>query len=410
MFNSLFSASIDRKDSIYLDKFPRFILTDKERELLDWLSEYHHNYGELPNRERIDETDWSIYLTDHMVKSPLSDLYEMSLSAKRESYALKKFKDLQLDIDSGKMPTKSIIDLGFQLSALTESDTIFLSDFDRDELYSENEPEGIKFGFETIDEQTGGLLNGEFAVLSGRPESGKTLLSNFIAWNVITDYNNEKKKSTYEHCKKVLYISAEMTPHKIITRMDAIAGGFNTKILRQKKDKNALKEAKDSASTAWRYVNSKGGELIIPKLGIISPENVLDEINKHNPDFVVCDAMYRFKNLNSNSNDWRSDAEIVRSIANIARVTNKPILGTSQITRQGVKGQYDLNDLAFSDAYSQEPDIVLGIYNMPSHPNAIIISPMKVRDGNKNGLTEIKVNFGNSTYTEKEYEDLESMA
>lgn len=402
MLNSLISASIDKGDLTYIEKFPQLVLTKSEVDFFKWLTDYKAIHGSVPTRERIQESEYDIYLTNHMVTSPLLDLYQLSLNAKREQYSLKRIREITLQIDESKgiVPTQEIIDLGFQLSSLSEDSTIFLSEFNRDDLYSEDEPKAIKFGFDTIDENTGGLQAGEFGLIVARPETGKTLLTNFISWNVATDYG------TYKNCKKVLYISAEMTPDRIIARMDAIAGKFNSRIIRTKKDKKLLKEAKVKADKAWELVRLAGGDVIIPKLGVISPQMVLDLINTHKPDFVVCDAMYRFV-IPGMGKDWRGDAEIVRSIANIARITNTPILGTTQLSRASEKGNYDLGDISFTDASGQEASIVLAAWNMPSHPNSIIIKTLKARDGVKHGEVEIKVSFNTMSYEELMFVNME---
>lgn len=405
MLNSLVSASIDKGDLTYIEKFPHLILTPTEVEFFKWLTEYKSIHGTVPTRERLEESEYDVYLTNHMVTSPLLDLFQLSLNAKREQYSLKRIREITLQIDENKgiVPTQEIIDLGFQLSSLSEDSTIFLSEFNRDDLYSEDEPKAIKFGFDTIDENTGGLQAGEFGLIVARPETGKTLLTNFISWNVATDYG------TYKNCKKVLYISAEMTPDRIIARMDAIAGKFNSRIIRSKKDKKLLKEAKVKATKAWELVRLAGGDVIIPNIKqVISPQMVLDLINTHKPDFVVCDAMYRFS-IPGMGKDWRADAEIVRQIANIARITNTPILGTTQLSRASEKGNYDLGDISFTDASGQEASIVLAAWNMPSHPNSIIIKTLKARDGVKHGQVEIKVSFNTMTYEELMFVDMESV-
>lgn len=392
MLTSLITKSIKENDITWIEKLPRQFLTESENRFVDWLMNYQHEYKTLPTIDRVDETEYSIYLDNHMTTSPLGDLYKMTVEMKRENYALKNFHEIQLEIDKGSIPTQRIIDLGFQLSQASDN-AIFLSDFNRDDLYSEESPKGVKFGFPLIDEHTGGLLAGEFGVIAARPETGKTWLTNFITWNVVTDYGH------YENCKTVLYLSAEMTPDKIATRMDAIAGGFNTKILRNKLNKQALKEAKQSATKAWQKVKQSGGNVIIPKIGLIYPQTVLDMINTYKPDFVIVDAMYRMVTTGSNK-DWRSDAEIVRQVANISRITNTPILGTTQLIRNSNPGTYRLDDLSFTDSYSQEASLVLGAYNMPSMRNSIIIDTLKARDGTKLGSIEIKIDFDKASYTE----------
>lgn len=404
MFNSLVSKSIAEKNLHYLEKFPQVLLSPKEVEFVQWLTEYQAKHSDIPTPDRIDKTEFGIYLTDHMVSSPITDLYAMSLASKREQFTLKRIRDIQLEIDQNPelIPTQEIIDLGFQLSGMYEDKTLFLSEFNRDDLYSDEPPKRVKFGFDIIDDRTGGLQAGEFGLIVARPETGKTWLTNFISHNVVTGYGYT------EPCGKVLYISAEMTPERIVARMDAIAGGFNSKILRTKSNKSELKEARKKADEAWTKIKFMGGEFVIPKLGLITPQNVLDLINTHKPDLVVCDAMYRFVNSGSSGvKDWRSDAEIVRSIANISRITNTPILGTTQLTRNSGKGDIDLSEISFTDSYGQEASIVLSAYNMPSHPNSIIINTIKSRDGNKGGNVEIKISFNTSSYKELTFENLE---
>lgn len=403
MFNSFATKAIVEKDVRYLEKFPQVLLSPKEIEFVNWVSDYQAKHNDIPTLDRIEKTEYSVYLTDHMINSPLSDLYEMSVTNKREQYTMKRIREIELEIDQNPnlIPTQEIIELGFLLSSLNGDKTVFLSDFNRDDLYSDEPPKRIKFGFDIIDERTGGLQAGEFGLIVARPETGKTWLTNFISHNVVTGYNYT------EPCGKVLYISAEMTPERIIARMDAIAGGFNSKLLRTKSNKAELKEARKKADEAWSKVKFMGGEFIIPKLGLISPQNVLDLINTHKPDLVICDAMYRFVNNASGTKDWRSDAEIVRSIANYARITNTPILGTTQLTRNSGKGDIDLSEISFTDSYGQEASIVLSAYNMPSHPNSIIINTIKSRDGNKGGNVEIKISFNTSSYKEHTFENLE---
>lgn len=404
MLNSLVSKSLESKDLTWLEKFPQILLQPKEIEMINWLTEYQDKHGDIPTKDRFDKSEFSGYLTDYMVSSPLSDLYDLSVNAKKEQFAQKHIRDIQIEIDENPdiVPTQKIIDLGFLLSSLSGDTTVYLSDYDRDSLYDgDNPPKRVKFGFDIIDDNTGGLQAGEFGIIVARPETGKTWLTNFISWNVVTGYNYQEK------CGKVLYVSAEMTPEKIISRMDGIAGGFNTKLLRTKLDKDALKEAKRKAIEAWNKVKFMGGEFIIPKIGLISPQNVLDLINTHKPDLVVCDAMYRFVNPRASADNWRSDAEIVRQIANISRITNTPILGTTQFKRDSDKGAYDLNDISFTDAYGQEASIVLSAYTMPSHSSSIILQTLKARDGSKFGNVEIKISFNNSSYTEKKFENFE---
>jgi len=149
MLNSLISASIDKGDLTYIEKFPQLVLTPTEIDLFKWLTDYKAIHGSVPTRERLEESEYDVYLTNHMVTSPLLDLFQLSLNAKREQYSLKRIREITLQIDENKgiVPTQEIIDLGFQLSSLSEDSTIFLSDFNRDDLYSDKFPRFNSFNF-----------------------------------------------------------------------------------------------------------------------------------------------------------------------------------------------------------------------------------------------------------------------
>jgi len=297
------------------------------------------------------------------------------------------------DIEVGSIPTQKIIELGNTLGTFSESTAIKLSNLDRDAIYSNDHKQGILLGFPKIDGDYGGLMPGDFVLFTGRPKSYKTLSTNFVAYNVASNYEKVFTDASAQG-KKVLYLSGEMTPNDIVIRMDAIGGKFNSKHLRTGSAKS--EEYKQRATRSWSIIHEHGGELIIPKLGAIRAENILEEINKYEPDLVICDALYRFE---TKQEGWRGDAQLVTDTCNIARITQTPIIATNQLTREATPGEISLSNIAYSDSYAREAALILAMYSFEDRPNVSTIKVLASRHSSSVYGDEIEYDFSNSTYS-----------
>lgn len=393
MIDSLISASIKTNDASFLQKFPDMLLTAQDIAAKEWILKYYNKHGVMPTIDRFKSTPHSIYYTEHLTNSPLTDLFSLALENKREGYLFSKWREIESDIEVGSIPTQKIIELGNTLGTFSESTAIKLSNLDRDAIYSNDNKQGILFGFPKIDGDYGGIMPGDCALFTGRPKQFKTLSTNFVAYNVASNYEKVFTDPNAQG-KKVLYLSGEMTPTDIVIRMDAIAGKFNSKHLRT--DSSKKEEYKQRATRAWSIIHEHGGELIIPNLGVIRTETVLDEINKHQPDLVICDAVYRFE---SKQEGWRGDAQIIVDICNIARITRTPIIATNQLTRTATPGEISLSDIAYSDSYAREPALILAMYSFEDRPNVSTIKVLASRHSSSVYGDEIEYDFSNSTYT-----------
>lgn len=403
MIDTLFSASIKTNNVSYLEKFPNALLGERDKEARKWIVDYYHEFGIMPTKERFTESDYSDYFTSHLISSPLDDLYNLTLDAMKERFVQSRLRQFEIDMEKGDLSASSIISLGNELSLFNKSDVIILNDYNRDELYSPHKT-GINFGLGIIDDSTGGIQPGELAVIAARPETGKTLLSMFIAWNVVTNYGKDlEPNSTADENsgKKVLFLSGEMVKAQIIARMDGIAGRFNPKILRTKHDLDRLATAKLKAIDGWQKVR---GQFITPERLITSPEKMLELINQYEPDLVIFDAPYRMSKYTKGGSDWRADRQVVLDLADITKTNNVRTIITTQISRGSISGSYDLGDLSFSDAYGQEADIVLGLWNVPARPTSIVTSILKSRNGSKLGAVQYTPDFSVMELREESYE------
>jgi len=110
---------------------------------------------------------------------------------------------------------------------------------------------GVPSGFKDLDEDTGGLQNGELIILAARPSMGKTALALNIARNAAVDHN-----------KKVAIFSLEMTKRSLVLRLlsseaqvdfTAFRKGFGTHNSHRR-----LAEAANNLSNAQIWIDDSG--------------------------------------------------------------------------------------------------------------------------------------------------------
>lgn len=395
MFNSLLTASIVVNNIEFVSKFPRMYLLESDIKALDWLVDYYTRFGTMPTKDRFKETEHAIYWNESLITSPLEDLYEMALLFKQKQYVERGYADIESDFEKGIVPAYKIMQMGNVLQSATSTGVISLADANRDSIYSVSGSGYIKTYFNIIDEEIGNIQPGEFVLFVARPETWKTLLTNFMAVRNAADS---------ESPKKVIYISAEMTPTRIIMRMDAIAGKFNPKYLRIRNDQHILDNFKSKAKKAWSIIDKNGGSVFIPEVSYIYAQTIKDLVDRHKPDLVIVDAIYKvMPDSGSKTTDWRQDKEVISAIAQIARITKTPVIGTTQLKRDSQNTNYDLSDIAFSDSYAQEADTVIAISKVPTRPNNVILSLLKCRDGSKNAQLELNIDWNNMDLVEQTY-------
>lgn len=402
MINTLISASIASQDISFLEKFPSSLLGERDLACKKWVIDYFRQHNVTPTKERFTEDEYGDYWTDYLITSPLTDLFDLALNFAKNKFAQSKLREFEIAMEKGTFTANEVIALGNQLSMFSKSEVIILNDYDRDELYSPTKT-GLRFGLGIIDESTGGLQPGELAVIAARPETGKTLLTNHIAWNVITNYGNDLNPdlgANEDSGKTVLYLSGEMVKSQIIARMDGIAGQFNPKILRTKSDLDKLARAKLRAIDGWKKVR---GKFITPEKIVQTPERMLELCNQYEPDLVIFDAPYAMSKYNKGAKDWRADAQVVMDLADITKSNGLRTLITTQMHRASTIGNYDLGDLAFSDAYGQYADIALALWNVPAKPSSIVTSIIKSRNGSKLGAVQYTPDFNTMTLREESY-------
>ena len=223
------------------------------------------------------------------------------------------------------------------------------------ENFSQPRLPGITSGLSELDAFTQGFQKSDFIILAGRPSMGKTAL----ALNII---RNSIKVSKLP----VVFFSLEMSKQQMIYRLLSM----ETRI-----DQRRLKSGKFSRDD-WLKLNTT--LRILAKLPLfiddtfsLSIQDIRSKIRKISLEqkeigLVVIDYIQLMKNSNFQfGNRVQELSQITRSLKEVAREFNIPIIGLSQLSRN-LENRPDkrpiLSDLRDSGSIEQDADLVLMLH------------------------------------------------
>ncbi|ERJ13338.1 replicative DNA helicase [Haloplasma contractile] len=220
---------------------------------------------------------------------------------------------------------------------------------------SSNEVVGLKTGFKKFDELTLGIHRQDLFILAARPAMGKTALVLNLAKNVVKYNNNEG----------VAIFSLEMGADQLVYRMLTAEAQIDAQELRKGKlDSDmvaALMVAKKQLASYKIYIDDtpgvKIGELRA-KCRRLSQEG--------NLGMVVIDYLQLLAGSGKyGSNRQQEVSEISRTLKEIARELEVPVIACAQLSRQ-VESREDkrpiMSDLRESGSIEQDADIVSFLY------------------------------------------------
>lgn len=216
---------------------------------------------------------------------------------------------------------------------------------------------GIPTGYTKLDEMTSGWQSSDLVIIAGRPAMGKTSFALSLAKNIAVDYNTpiaffSLEMSNVQLVQRLMSNVFEITGHSILTgqlkpheweRMDGLM---------------------DKLSKAPIYVDDTPG-LSVFELRTKARRLVREKGVK----LIMIDYLQL---MNANGMRFGSRQEevstISRSLKNLAKELNIPILALSQLNRtvenrEGIEGKRpQLSDLRESGAIEQDADMVLFVH------------------------------------------------
>lgn len=213
---------------------------------------------------------------------------------------------------------------------------------------------GIPSGFRDLDNLTSGFHNSEFIVVAARPSMGKTAICLNISQYVglRTDYS-------------VGFFSMEMAKEQIIIRFLCGESQLDIRRVRtgfiSERELEKLKLSAEALSRAKIFLDET------PGLTVMEMKAKARRLKmEHNLAMLFIDYIQLMRPGGRFENRNQEMAFISRSLKELAKEIQIPVVGISQLSRAPEKGRREprpqLSDLRESGAIEQDADVVIFIY------------------------------------------------
>lgn len=220
----------------------------------------------------------------------------------------------------------------------------------RDEL------RGIPTGFHALDSKLAGLQKSDLIILAARPSMGKTSLALDIA-----------RMAAIKHNVPVGIFSLEMSSQQLVDRMLAAESQVDSWKLRTghnlsvEQDFKAIRDAMDRLSQAPIYIDDQ------PANNILKMRAVARRLKSEKGlGLIVVDYLQLMVPTQARNSDnvVQQVTEISRSLKQLARELEVPVLALSQLSRAVEQrgGKPRLSDLRDSGSIEQDADVVMFIH------------------------------------------------
>ena len=221
---------------------------------------------------------------------------------------------------------------------------------------SKDQLRGVRTGFLELDNKLSGFQKSDLIILAARPSMGKTSLALDIV-----------RKTSVNHKIPVAVFSLEMSSQQLVDRMlsaeslvDAwkIRTGHNLSI---EQDFKAIGEAISRLSSAPIFIDDAPGNNILKMRAVARRLK-----NEKGLGLIVVDYLQLMLPTSTKHNDnlVQQVTEISRSLKNLARELEVPVLALSQLSRAVEQrgGKPRLSDLRDSGSIEQDADVVMFIH------------------------------------------------
>lgn len=372
--NMLLTASLNEGDVHLLFNMPRELMSKMEVEMVEWVVTYTNKFGKPPTLPRFSR-EFPIFLPVTS-KDPLGDVYEQTLTRKRNLYTREYLMSVQEDLKKGKDPLPYIEQL-HQVIRSGASDVVRYSAYDRSAYY--RKPASIPYGISLLDKYTGGISKGDLIYLIGRLGTGKTTFALWILSKWV-----QKDRS-------VLMISNENRAEDVVAKIDSYIGGFNP--LKKRTNEWSTDDINRLTTVSYIAANMEG-EVYIPNRPVQDMKELQSYIYTYKPDIVIVDGIYLMKSARGESH-WEKITNISRNLKEIAQGEGIPILGIHQASRKAIGKHIEVEDIAYADALAQDADLVLGLN--AEDDGSIFVESIKSRWGDKKWGFFVKFFFNSMT-------------
>ena len=212
---------------------------------------------------------------------------------------------------------------------------------------------GVPSGFKELDEKLSGFQKSDLIILAARPSVGKTALALDIA-----------RQAAVQHKVSVGIFSLEMSSQQLVDRMLASQSNVDAWKLRTgrtvtENDFASIRQSLDVLSKAPIYIDDQPGN------NILKMRSVARRLKKEKGlGLIIVDYLQLMMTTKNYVSMVNQVTEISRSLKNLARELEVPVLALSQLSRaiEQRGGKPKLSDLRDSGSIEQDADVVMFIH------------------------------------------------
>ncbi len=218
-----------------------------------------------------------------------------------------------------------------------------------------DELRGVRTGFRDLDNLLAGLQKSDLIILAARPSMGKTAFALDIA-----------RQAAVQHNTTVGVFSLEMSAQQLVDRMVAAEARVNAWNLRtgrisDPEDFSRIRDAYDRLSQAPIFIDDQ------PGTNILKMRSVARRLKREQGlGLLIVDYLQLMVPTGAKASDSmvQQVTEISRSLKNLARELDVPVLALSQLSRAVEQrgGKPRLSDLRDSGSIEQDADVVMFIH------------------------------------------------
>jgi replicative DNA helicase len=220
---------------------------------------------------------------------------------------------------------------------------------------SKDELRGVPTGFKDLDSKLSGLQKSDLIILASRPSVGKTSLALDIARN-----------AAIRHNIPTAIFSLEMSTQQLVDRMLAGESRVDAWKLRTGKltldsEFDKIRSSLDPLSKAPIFIDDQAANNILKIRSVVRRLK-----SEKNLGLVIVDYLQLMAPTQSKNNDnlVQQITEISRSLKQLAKEFDVPVLALSQLSRavESRGGRPRLSDLRDSGSIEQDADVVMFIH------------------------------------------------
>jgi replicative DNA helicase len=212
---------------------------------------------------------------------------------------------------------------------------------------------GVPSGFADIDNKLSGFQKSDLIILAARPSVGKTAFALDIA-----------RQAAVEHNVPVGIFSLEMSSQQLVDRMLASQASVDAWKLRtgrgiKEDDFSAIRQSLDVLSKAPIFIDDQPGNNILKMRSVARRLK-----NEKGLGLIIVDYLQLMTTTKNYDSMVNQVTEISRSLKNLARELEVPVLALSQLSRAVEQrgGKPKLSDLRDSGSIEQDADVVMFIH------------------------------------------------